>query len=119
MICYIISRVFYTSCLLVFTNLNIIIIITPIANAKKNVACGEILSQSIQRAYHPGSETIQIAVWKSPNAVHLCSPARSTTNALSVPSTIAKTIPKMIKKAITRTICVTNASPKVTTKNNP
>ena len=79
-------------------------IITPIANANKNVACGEILSRSNQRTYHPGSETIPIAVWKSPNAVHLCSPARSTTSALSVPSTIAKTIPKRIKKVITRPI---------------
>lgn len=103
----------------VFTNLNMIMIITPIANAKRNVACGEILSQSIQRIYQPGSETIPIAVWKSPNAVHLCLPARSTTSALSVPSTIANTTPKTMKKNITRPICVTNASHNVTTRNNP
>gem|GEM_PF-1676139 len=100
-----------------FTNLNIIIIITPIANANKNVACGENVSRSIQRIYHPGSETIQIAVWKTPKAVPLCSPAKSTTIALSVPSMIANTMPKRTKKNITRPICVINASHKVTTKN--
>ena len=77
----------------------------PIANAKRKVASGEILSQSIQRIYQPGSETIPIAVWKTHKAVHFHSfPARSTTKALSVPSTIANNSPKSMKKKITRQI---------------
>jgi hypothetical protein len=88
-------------------------------NANKKVACGDILSQSIPRINPHGRETIQIAVWKTHKAVHLYFPAKSTTNALSVPSTIANNNPKSIKKKITRQICVINANHKVTTKNKP
>jgi hypothetical protein len=47
---------------LVFTNRNRNIIIVPIPNANMKLACGDILSHSIQRIYPPGSETIPIAV---------------------------------------------------------
>lgn len=108
---------FYLSCFFVFTNLNTIMMITPIANANKKVAWGDILSQSNQRIYHPGRETIPIAVWNTPNAVPLYFPAKSTTSALSVPSTIANRNPNKINNAITRQSCVTKASHNVTTKN--
>gem|GEM_PF-3719025 len=49
-------------CFLVFTNINKSMMMMPIANAKRKVASGEILSQSIQRIYQPGNETIPIAV---------------------------------------------------------
>jgi len=91
--------------------------ITPMANAKRKVACGEILSRNIQRIYQPGSETIPMAVWKTPKAVHLYFPAKSTTRALSVPSTIANRNPKSMNKNITSPRWVTNANHSVTTKN--
>jgi len=91
---------------------------TPMANAKRKVACGENLSHNIQRMYQPGSETIPIAVWNTPKAVPFWFfSARSTTNALSVPSTIANKSPKRTKKKITHQIWLTNANHKVTTKN--
>lgn len=34
----------------------------PIKKAKRNAACGETLSQSVQSIYQPGNETIPIAV---------------------------------------------------------
>lgn len=92
----------------------------PMPNANKNIYSGENLSRKVQRIYPPGSATIPIAVWNIPNAVHFCCPSdKSTTKALSVPSTIAKTIPKMMKKSTTPPICVTKDNHKVTNKNNP